>query len=296
MAHTKAVGQLALPNVLTDGASARAPRASVAFVGAQGLLLPRSELDADFHPWSDAPESPDAPVAWRSEPLRMALERKLQRQVGPALRLTVTDNRRTMLSIKRARGGREVRLHHMFLDAPADVIEAVARYLSYGDPRAGERIDAFINERRARIRPADLSAPKRHPTQGEVHDLVTLRDDLSARYFSPAPEVGISWARPVTGSVGRGPRRTMRMGTYYIHEQMIRIHPALDQVWVPRYFVDWVIFHEMLHHVVPMPVVNGRRCYHTPEFRARELEFHDHERARQWEQWNIRRLIASRDP
>jgi hypothetical protein len=44
-----------------------------------------------------------------------------------------------------------------------------------------------------------------------------------------------------------------------------------------------------------MPVVDGRRCYHTPEFRARELAFDDYARAREWERRNLRRLIASRD-
>lgn len=292
MANNASVRQLTLPNVLTEGVGPRAPRDGVSFVGAQGLLLPRTELDPAWRP--DADDVSRAP-GWHDDRAKEALQKRLQRSVGAPLELTITDNRRTMLSIQRRGATRRVRLHHMFLDAPSDVIDAVSRYLAYGDVRSGECIDRYIAERRERIRPADLSFPSRHPTKGAVYDLVTLRDDLAARYFQDPIEVGIAWARPVSGSHAQGARRTLRMGTYYLHEQLIRIHPVLDQVWVPRYFVDWVIFHEMLHHVVPIPVVNGRRCYHTPEFRARELDFHDHERARQWEQWNIRRLIASRD-
>ncbi len=84
------------------------------------------------------------------------------------------------------------------------------------------------------------------------------------------------------------------MGTYLIDERIIRIHPALDQPFVPRYFVEWVVYHEMLHHVVPMPVVNGRRVYHSDEFRDLERRFDDFERARAWEEAHLTRLISSR--
>ena len=84
------------------------------------------------------------------------------------------------------------------------------------------------------------------------------------------------------------------MGLYLIDEQLIRIHPALDQAFVPRYFVEWVVYHEMLHHVIPMPMVNGRRVYHSPEFRARERDYADFERAREWEETHLSQLISSR--
>ena len=39
------------------------------------------------------------------------------------------------------------------------------------------------------------------------------------------------------------------MGSYSADSKVIRIHPALDQPLVPRFFVEWIVFHEMLHHV-----------------------------------------------
>jgi hypothetical protein len=74
---------------------------------------------------------------------------------------------------------------------------------------------------------------------------------------------------------------------------LIRIHPALDQSWVPRYFVEYIVYHEMLHHVIPMPERNGRRQLHTPEFRARERAFAHFERALAWERRHVHRLLRS---
>ncbi len=223
-----------------------------------------------------------------------ALEAHLARTLGAPLSVTVTDNRRTMLSIRRVDGVRRVRLHHMFADAPADVLDAVSRYLAHGDRRAGAKIDAFIRRRADRIRRDGPARPAPRRTRGSAHDLGEILAELVARYFPDADPVAITWGAR-GASRRRGRSRTIRMGAYLYDERLIRIHPALDQAWVPRFFVAWVVFHELSHHVTPAPEVGGRRCHHTPDFRAREATFHDRDRALEWERRNVRRLIASRD-
>jgi predicted metal-dependent hydrolase len=44
---------------------------------------------------------------------------------------------------------------------------------------------------------------------------------------------------------------------------------------VPRRFVEYVVFHEMLHAVVPGEFCAGKRLYHTSNFRAFEKAFPD---------------------
>ena len=68
-------------------------------------------------------------------------------------------------------------------------------------------------------------------------------------YFDGLVDARICW-----GSEGRArgrKRSTIKLGSYSAQEQLIRIHPRLDQPFVPRYFISFVIFHEMLHHVMP---------------------------------------------
>ena len=46
--------------------------------------------------------------------------------LGERVRLTVHDNRSTMVSFRRAGGGVPYRVHHMFLEAPAAVVQGCA--------------------------------------------------------------------------------------------------------------------------------------------------------------------------
>lgn len=242
------------------------------------------------------PELPLGPLPTGYDPaMRAALERRLAIAMGGPLTVTITDNRRTMISVRRRDGLRHVRLHHMFLDAPLDVIEAVGRYLARGDRVASKHVDQYIAANQTRIRAGQPSAPTRLEPRGRVYDLAEIQRSLSERYFDGKVQLDITWGRAATNQRRRRARRTIRMGTYFIEEKLIRIHPALDQAFVPRYFVEWVVYHEMLHHVVPMPVLGGRKVYHSPEFRARERLYEDYERAREWEQRNLRRLITSRN-
>ena len=73
---------------------------------------------------------------------------------------------------------------------------------------------------------------------------------------------------------------------------MIRIHPLLDQPFVPRWFLEYVLYHEMLHSVVPDETNSaGRRRIHTAEFYRRERAFPRYRRARQWEDENLARFL-----
>jgi hypothetical protein len=76
-----------------------------------------------------------------------------------------------------------------------------------------------------------------------------------------------------------------------LEDELIRIHCSLDRSFVPRFFVEAVVFHEMLHQVHEIPVVNGRHHFHTPAFRAHERTFEWAEAAERWEKENLNRLL-----
>jgi hypothetical protein len=213
--------------------------------------------------------------------------------VGEQVRLVVHDNRSTMVSFRRVAGLLHYRVHHMFLDAPRDVVHALAAFAGPGPGvaarrrDAGGRIDAYVREHRVRIgapRPARLEA------RGSVHDLQAIFDRLNARYFQGRVEARIGWG-PNRG--GRR-RRTIKTGVYVQDARLIRIHPALDRLDVPELYVAAVVFHEMLHQVVPAIERNGRRLVHSAEFRQREHAYPDHAIAKKWEEENLHLLLAHR--
>lgn len=223
------------------------------------------------------------------ESARQVLERRLQQHLAMPFVLHVTDNRHTMISYRRSGGLLRARLHHMFLDADAPVVEALARYITRGDRKASLLLGRYIEDNRIRIKP---SPPGRDPirTDGQHHDLADTLSRVSRRYFGGDLEVNITWGR--RAAQGRS-RRTIKMGTYSHDERLIRIHPALDRPYVPRYFLEYLVFHEVLHHVLPAPIVGGRTVYHSPEFRARERSFRHYERALEWEKKHLTRLLRA---
>jgi predicted metal-dependent hydrolase len=105
--------------------------------------------------------------------------------------------------------------------------------------------------------------------------------------------VNVTWARSHTARASAS-RRSIKLGSYTSRDRLIRVHPALDAAFVPRFFVEYIVYHEMLHHVLPPRLLNGRRELHGPAFLARERQFHDYQAALRWERENLRKLLKRR--
>jgi hypothetical protein len=218
------------------------------------------------------------------------LASELRGLVGRRLRLHIHDNRSTMVSFRHETRSLHLRVHHMFLGAGPDVVRALADYARARSPRAGRVLDQYVRQHREHIRAVDLERANARPleSKGAVHDLQELFDALNQRYFAGWVRARIGWGRGTT----ERRRRSIRMGAYYHDTATILIHPALDRREVPRFFVELVVFHEMLHQAIPQQRSDdGRRCIHSKEFREREQLFEDYERARAWERRNLPILL-----
>ena len=232
------------------------------------------------------------PQIFVHEGARQALERRLSLANGGPVMLSVTDNVRQMVSHTLTSGVRQIRLHHMFLDAPSLVQEALIRYVIAGERAASQVVGKYIEDNGFRIR---ASRPVSRPlvTQGATHDLYVLYHAVNDKYFGGAVDALITWGRSGRPSTTSTPRRSIKLGSYSATERLIRVHPALDRPWVPRYFVSYIVYHEMLHHVIPSSQGSGRRMLHPPIFLARERLFRDFDRSIAWERAHISRLLKS---
>lgn len=219
-----------------------------------------------------------------------ALGQRLSDLLKDPVELVITDNRRTMISSRHRQGVWHVRLHHMFIEADDATVRALTRYIRRNDRRAGAHLDAYIRDHEHRIRKGRRPLV-RVKTRGEHHDLRAIFDELNDGHFGGSVrDVRVTWGRRPPAR-GRRRRRSIRLGTYVAEDRLIRIHPFLDQAWVPRFFVTYVVFHEMLHHVVPARVENGRQRFHSAEFRSLERAYPDYEQAIAWERANLPRLL-----
>lgn len=204
--------------------------------------------------------------------LLQALSRPSRRPVH----LTLTRNRSSMVSLTQ-RGHDlpvKLRLHEAFLQAPDEVIQSLARYLKRARRSDWKVVEDFAQTIRPN-REAGRALPRLR-THGAVYDLGALADKVNREFFQGRLRCRVGWspARPRRTRTRRR-RASIRYGSYHRDSDTIRIHPLLDDASVPETFVEYVIYHEMLHAVVPPERRNGRTMYHPPAFRHLERQFPD---------------------
>ncbi|MBH25318.1 MAG: hypothetical protein CMH57_12880 [Myxococcales bacterium] len=224
----------------------------------------------------------------------VSLHCRVETAMGEPVDLWLTDNRRSMVSIRRNNGRCQIRLHHMFVGAPVKIIQALAtlhkgRTATTRD-RARATLTGFTRDNADKIRRRKPKRRIRVRTQGEVYDLEALYADMVAHHLDADPGLTVTWGR-----WGRpGPRKSIRLGSYDPRRQLIRIHPLLDRESVPAWVIQFVLYHEALHHLYP-PIRSrrGRNKLHHEEFLRQEALHPDHDRFEQWQVTDLNALMDS---
>jgi hypothetical protein len=217
-----------------------------------------------------------------------ALAAQLAQLLGPDLKvlLTVHDNRSTMISFRRQPPLLKIRAHHMFLDAPQTVVQSIADYAGRGNTRAGVELDDYIAAQQKRIRAVPVK-PSLLESRGECFDLHELYVQVNQAHFGGTVAARIGWGR----NTSKRRRKSIRLGVYDHKAREIRIHPALDRPDVPRFFVEFIVFHEMLHQLFPSARDTGRHVHHPRAFRERERAFPKYAAAMAWERQHLQELL-----
>jgi predicted metal-dependent hydrolase len=233
---------------------------------------------------------------------RFELLRRLNRMTGGRLHsLALTDNRRTILSVRPVRPGTQLdlRLHRSFLEASEGVLQAVAAFVESkrGTDRSREAL-VVIRDHFSRYRTVARTRRLVLRPQGAALDLREVAEELNQRYFDGRLKVAITWGKAAGGNSQPCRRRartsSLQLGSYSYEDGLIRLHRVLDHPGVPGYVVEAVVYHELLHADMPPEVRGGRRQFHTPEFRRRERLFRHLEKADRWIQEHLPELLESR--
>ncbi len=175
-----------------------------------------------------------------------------------------------------------VKLSDLLEGAPEPVLHALAQILLskiYRKPISAEALARYrkyvsshpITSKAHLIR--QIRGRKQiHSPSGSAYDLEEVFEDLNRRFFH-----GLM-ARPrLTWS--RGHARN-RLGHYDPAHNAIVISRAFDDKRVPRYAVEYIVYHEMLHLKHPVKLKGSRRCVHSREFLADEKLFPELQAAR----------------
>ena len=177
-----------------------------------------------------------------------------------------------------------VRISDLLEGAPEPVLRAIAHILlakMYRKPIDREHATRYrgyvsthhMSEKAHLVR--QMRGRKRITTaRGHIYHLEEIFEDLNQKYF-----YGLM-ARPVmTWSTERARNR---LGHYDPAHNAIVVSSVFDHPRVPRYVVEYIVYHEMLHLKHPVKLRGSRRCVHSAEFQAEERLFDRLEAAREF--------------
>jgi hypothetical protein len=176
----------------------------------------------------------------------------------------------------RLRDGRLLfRISDLLEGAPENVLQAIAHILIAKIYR--KDIDAGHAARYRRFVGSRAISEKAHLLRqmrgrkhidgpvGNVYHLDEIFEELNTKFF-----YGLM-ARPRMTWSQNNARNLL--GHYDPAHNTIVVSRVFDQVRVPRYVVEYIVYHEMLHLKHPVKLKGSRRCVHPKQFQEEEKLF-----------------------
>jgi hypothetical protein len=175
-----------------------------------------------------------------------------------------------------------VRISDLLEGAPASVLHAIAHILLaklYRKPiqRAEEtRYRRYVSSHdlmhKAQVVRQMRGRKQVDTPRGDVYDLEEVFESLNTRFF-----YGLM-ARPLL-TWSREHARNL-LGHYDPAHNTIVISRAFDRPHVPRYAMEYIMYHEMLHLKHPVKLRGSRRCVHSRAFNEEEKLFPELDQAK----------------
>jgi len=185
-------------------------------------------------------------------------------------------------TIRLRQGVIHVRISDLLEGAPDNVTEAIAHillakiYRKPIQPLHATRYRRYVSSHdmttKAHLVRQMRGRKRIESAHGQVYDLEEVFEALNRQFFH-----GLL-ARP-TMTWSRTDSRNS-LAHYDPAHNTIVVSRVFDHPRVPRYAVEYIVYHEMLHLKYPVKLRGSRRCVHGPEFQAEEKLFPQLEDAR----------------
>ena len=185
-------------------------------------------------------------------------------------------------TIRLREGQLKIHLSDLLEGAPEPVLRAIAHillaklYRKPLDPSHNTRYRRFASSEsvlRQTERIRQMRGRKKISTaKGDYYDLEEVFETLNTRFFH-----GLMGRPLLTWSEHKARRL---LGHYDAAHNTIMVSRVFDRKNTPRYAIEYLMYHEMLHLKHPVKVRGGRRCVHPREFQAEEKLFPELEQAK----------------
>ena len=187
-------------------------------------------------------------------------------------------------TIRLRKGELYVRVSDLLEGAPDAILHAIAHillaklYRKKVDRARSARYRRYVagHELASKARLVRQLRGRKHirSARGHHYHLEEIFEDLNCRFFHGLMgRPRLTWSRDHARN---------RLGHYDPAHNAIVISRVFDDPRVPRYVVEYILYHEMLHLKHPVKLRGSRRCVHSPEFVTEESLFPDMARAKKF--------------
>jgi len=176
------------------------------------------------------------------------------------------------------------RISDLLEGAPESVLHAIAHiliakiYRKDIDPVHAARYRRFVGSR-AITEKAHLLRQMRGRKRiegpvGNVYHLDEIFEELNTKFFfGLMARPNMTWSQNHARNL---------LGHYDPAHNTIVVSRVFDHVRVPRYVVEYIVYHEMLHLKHPVKLKGSRRCVHPKQFQEEEKLFPHLEEAKKF--------------
>jgi hypothetical protein len=186
-------------------------------------------------------------------------------------------------------------------DAPAEIKDALIDWALLPNPRTKQqkksitdlkiplekKIQGYITTHHsARLQITFDPCKIANNTTGVKYDLQEIFDAINCQYFDNELHAYLRW--------GKGASTTSYQTTRTLKDNskcnLITIAGVYDHPEVPRFALEAVMYHEMLHIKIPPYKLNGKNIIQGREFKSAELNFQFYKEWRIWEREHLRAI------
>jgi hypothetical protein len=146
-------------------------------------------------------------------------------------------------------------------------------------------IQTYMTASGRAVKNKSRKVPPHYETHGKVYDLLEVFSLLNTQYFNGSLASHLRWGQHMLRSFQVN--KTDNNGNRY---SLITIARMYNKPNIPRFAIESIMYHEMLHVAIPPVKVGNRNSIHGPLFKKTEQSFPHYKQWREWEKHFVRSL------
>jgi hypothetical protein len=210
----------------------------------------------------------------------MDIKEVLEKKSNLKIYLKIKEYKSTYISVVKSKYCLKISLHKLFLTAPEDIKNEVINFCLKRDKKSYDIIKKYANKCFLNLDYSYKLNLKKLVTKGRYFDLKQIYENLNLIYFQGSLNLNITWfEKPRYRRYSH-----FTFGSYDKNLKLIRINKLIDNKNFPFYFINYIVYHEMLHAVCKEEInERGNKKIHTRMFKELERKFAYYDEAQEFE-------------